>query len=431
MREDDLPAWATALLSHVGKSGMALLRLSADEWIEIANSRRGASRFTVARPHANRQGLRTPTAGLVVADEAESTVIRFGIVESIQAVTTLESRLKFVAANPVVPSSERELLRLVTGRSRQARLRSALRSTDSLLSLPPAVSEYLVETLARNETNWAAMRTVARAVGTKTYAGPADLQADAVANALKVFGVAIDDGAGSLELAGPGRSTSLEHVSISEDAVIEHDAKVIDGFELADADLTGRAIFYNADNEVLEVVTANRRPLERVFGVDLIYVNAVKGNVVMVQYKMLERTNRTGKTDWVYRPDRQFRDEVKRMRAFSAEPRHAGEYRINDEAFYLKFVKRDATLGRAPIIMPMDHFERWEQNPDSRGPRGGFRVSYDALSRSYLRQDAFLGLIRAGYIGAYARVASAFTTLIDAILQDGKAVVAAIQAKRQ
>ena len=178
--------------------------------------------------------------------------------------------------------------------------------------------------------------------------------------------------------------------------------------------------------------TANRRPLEQVFGVDLIYVNAAKRNVVMVQYKMLERMQRAGKTDWVYRPEKQFRDEVKRMRMFAADelPR-VGEYRINDEVFYLKFVKRDAAMGRAPIIMPMDHFERWEQNPASRGPRGGFRLSYDALGGSYLRQESFLGLIRAGYIGAYAEAASAFTTLIDAILQDGKGVVAAIQAARQ
>ena len=36
--------------------------------------------------------------------------------------------------------------------------------------------------------------------------------------------------------------------------MIEHDANVIDGFEVANSDLTGRAIFFNTNNEVLEVI---------------------------------------------------------------------------------------------------------------------------------------------------------------------------------
>jgi len=54
----------------------------------------------------------------------------------------------------------------------------------------------------------------------------------------------------------------------------------------------------------LEVFTANRRELEHCFGVDLIYVNLTKQNVVMLQYKMLEPSSKSDdQTDWVYRPD--------------------------------------------------------------------------------------------------------------------------------
>jgi hypothetical protein len=60
-----------------------------------------------------------------------------------------------------------------------------------------------------------------------------------------------------------------------EDSVIEHDARHLPGFDLVGSDITGRAVF-TKDRERLEIFTANRRPLEHVFGVDLIYLNATR-----------------------------------------------------------------------------------------------------------------------------------------------------------
>ena len=428
----DVPAWLNSLASHVQRSRLAVLRFSDNQWADITNSRRGTATFTVARPHTNLQGLRAPTACLIFGSEGFGTVMHFAVVESVQAVTTLDSRLKVASVKSLSPSSEEEVIHLLSSRHDQGRLRSALNSTDSLVTLPPLLSARLVEGLARNEANWPAMRAVGHGTDSrKVYAGPAELQADAVATALKVFGMSMDNTAYSLDLAGPGES-ALEQIRISEDSVIEHDARFVQGFELAASDLTGKAVFVNDKNEVLEVITANRRPLERVFGVDLIYVNAVMHNVVMIQYKMLEAERRARKTDWIFRPDAQFREEVARMRRFATDQDAGlGEYRINNEVFYLKFVKRDAALGRAPIIIPMDHFEQLEKDPRSKGPRGGFRVSYDSLGGRYLRQESFLGLVRSGYIGAFSGAASAFTSLIDAALRDGKGIVAAIQAERR
>ena len=42
----------------------------------------------------------------------------------------------------------------------------------------------------------------------------------------------------------------------------------------------------------MDVFTANKRPLEELFGVDLIYLNKTRGALVMVQYKMLELERR-------------------------------------------------------------------------------------------------------------------------------------------
>ena len=69
--------------------------------------------------------------------------------------------------------------------------------------------------------------------------------------------------------------------------------------ELTDSDITGRAVFEKG-RERLEVFTANRRPLEKIFGVDLIHLNTTSQNIVMVQYKMLEPDKcKDHDSDWV------------------------------------------------------------------------------------------------------------------------------------
>ena len=165
--------------------------------------------------------------------------------------------------------------------------------------------------------------------------------------ALRVFGLKMDDSPEMLELFRRGE-TALDQLRISEDSVIEHDARFVTGFKLNESDLKGRAIFVK-NNERLEVITANRRPLEELFGVDLIYVNALMGNIVMVQYKMLEREGSKNNIDWIYRPDTQFQKETDRMRQWVVDTHSTSpyEYRLNSEVFYLKFVKRHAELGRA------------------------------------------------------------------------------------
>jgi hypothetical protein len=77
--------------------------------------------------------------------------------------------------------------------------------------------------------------------------------------------------------------------------------------------LTGSAVFTRNDQR-LEIFTVNRRDLEHVFGVDLIYLNASRQNIVMLQYKMLEPLRDDGDTDWIYRPDAKLDDEIRRMR---------------------------------------------------------------------------------------------------------------------
>lgn len=74
-------------------------------------------------------------------------------------------------------------------------------------------------------------------------------------------------------------------------------------------------------------------------GVDLIYINETRGNIVMVQYKMLEENKRQHEADWLFRPDKQLRDEIARMKIPDIEGTLA-DYRLSRNPFFFKFVKR-------------------------------------------------------------------------------------------
>ena len=230
--------------------------------------------------------------------------------------------------------------------------------------------------------------------------------------------------------ATEGRETALDRIWVHEDSVIEHDARSIEGFSLVDSDMTGWALFESGDVR-LEVITANKRPLEEVFGVDLILFNRTHGNIVMVQYKMLEASDETSEADWVYRPNQQLDDELSRMRDFSADLAVAPtDYRLNSDVFYLKFVKRDGSLRKGSVITPVSHFNLLRSDPGARGPRNGFRVSYDSLGGRYLREKPFLSLVSAGYIGGHAATTAQLKPIIDAILAGNTALVACIKSSR-
>ena len=152
--------------------------------------------------------------------------------------------------------------------------------------------------------------------------------------------------------------------------------------------------------------------------------------MVMVQYKMLEPLQGGDNgTDWVYRPDKQFKKQLARMKRFSLEGTpELSEYRINPQAFYLKFVRRDASLGKSPITIPIDHFEALRNDPACTGPRGVFRISFNTLDRRYLRQRTFFDLIRSGYIGTYAETTGELANLIEGTLKKNRGVVVALHS---
>lgn len=428
--------WLQPLRRLAEDKRLVIIRFEEAEWQSLNESRRGVHEFTVARAHGLFQGIGTPAPCLLVGTDVEdeflgdqlaSKGLYLGVVSSRSPITTLETRVKVRRCMRIQPDSEAGLRKLVKAKPFAKNLADRLRSESSVVELSPKLSKYVVERLASIPQNHAGMRAVAESLSSpKRYRNAAALQEDAVRTALHAFGLSPDEQATSVELV-EGRETALARVSIMEDSVVEHDARHVPGYDLIESHLTGRAVF-TRNGQRLDVYTANRRDLEHVFGVDLIYLNATRQNIVMLQYKMLEPSRSDDETDWIYRPDKKLEAEIKRMRKFAAlHPPGPHEYRLNPAVFYLKFVKRDGVIRGGGIITPIDHFEQLRDDPSCRGPKGALRISYDGLDGRYMRQGAFLDLIRSGYIGAHAETTQHLKTLVEAVLANNRAVVAALQ----
>lgn len=416
--------WLKQLAAAVENKPIAVLRFSKEEWQDLSESRGGTHEFTIVRQRALLKKIKPSTVCIFEGGGS----LRLGIVSSSQSVASIQHRIKIKRALQIDPKSERALERLITDKALATVLKARLAQATEVVQLSPNVSVQIVEALASIEVNHGAMRAISSYLSTpRKFHGAASLQQDAVQMALRAFGLTTDDEA--LEVLLTKRDeTGLARINVIEDSVIEHEARSVPGYDLVGSDMTGKAVFERA-GEQLEIYTANRRSLERTFGVDLIYVNLTQQNVVMVQYKMLEVEGRhEDSLDWVYRPDSQLDAEINRMEQFCHQNSPGPlEYRLNASAFYLKFVKRDAKLNTGGIVTPIEHYRIARGDPSCRGHRGGIRISYQGLKGRYLRQSAFFDLIRSGYIGAYANDAKRLKIIIDAILGGNRALVLAIQ----
>ncbi|MYJ94821.1 MAG: hypothetical protein F4053_04290 [Proteobacteria bacterium] len=422
--------WLIHLENVVRQRALVVFQFVGEELHRLRKSPRGLTEFTIARDDDTFAKFRRPTACLVFPGGGDDVKARFGLVGSHTSVSTLESRVKVRLANRIRPSTKAGLLKLIAETPHSDRLRERLESDKLVTMLTSSLSAHVIRELAQIDRNHGTMRSVAESLSlSEHHRTMASLQRDAVQTALRVFDLF---GGAVLEsvVLGEGQETALARVSVVEDAVVEHDARHVPGYDLAESDLTGRAVFTKG-SERLEVYTANRRPLERVFGVDLIYLNATRQNIVMPQYKMLEPRDAGDGEDWIYRPDDQLESEIERMRTFQGQATPgAYEYRLNSQVFYLRFVKRDAGSKSGVFTIPIDHFERLRADPGSRGPRGGFRISIDSLAGRYLRQTAFQELVRSGYIGANAETTKHLKELVRSVVEGDKSVVAAIQSRK-
>lgn len=399
-------------------AGLVVVRVDRATWEALEDTRRHGARFTLNFRHAVARAAKTRSLALIVVGRSR---LRVGIVRSRQAISSLDTRLAFDFVDEIEPSSLAQLLRDVETpllRQTASRLRGA---TEEITPVSSQLGRLMIARLAADDGNAPVLRRIlAWLAGRGRVDNAVAMQHDAVKLAINAFGG--DGEAYELAVRGP---TAIASVRVLEDAAIDHDARWLPGWTMDDSDLTGRARFRKHDGE-LEIYTANGLPLEQLLGVDLIYLNERRGALVMVQYKMLDRNGDLGE-GWRVRIDRQFQGELDRMRQFDRDFDPDGPYRLHQGAFFVKMVKRRSAASAAGIVISLGHLDHMLGQGELRGSRGGLRIDHAELDGHYLRSDAFVELVRSGYIGTRGATTRHLRELIEATLAEGRAVVAAIQ----
>ncbi|MCF4996630.1 hypothetical protein GIW70_13270 [Pseudomonas syringae] len=424
-------------LKALAQRGLSLLRLTENRWMELEACRNHGTKFSLTFPHVISRSGR-PNTLVLIATDGKAPTLRLGLIRSIQTISTLDSRVMFDCVLLIAPQSLDALVAGVTSTTLRGATNKLKSETVEFQPVSEKLGEKLIALIAEVPANAAVFHRILAEVGRpKYYENGHALQVNALDLALKAFGVT--DGAISVAL--PGGHTAIGTVRLQEDAVIEHDARWISGWHLSDSDLTGKAVFTRR-GEQLEVFTANKRPLEELFGVDLIYLNKPRGSLVMVQYKMMEpkssKVHRI-KTDtpdideldakeWTVPINAQFQSEMERMERFDNDLSPEGPYRLNPGAFFFKLVRRHSAIKSAGIMLSLQHLTRLIEDGCTTGPRKGLRISYKALDGHYLRSDPFIELVRSGYIGTRSGTTDHLQALIEAALTGGRSVVAAIQS---
>lgn len=264
-------------------------------------------------------------------------------------------------------------------------------------------------------------------------------QRDAVATALAISGIPRNQLGGEWQpdaiptdvksiFDRTGEARSLE------DALVLRDLEGHSDWSPLTKRLYPAKTFSNGET-VLTVVLANKFPLERQLGVDLIYVNETRRSVVFVQYKMFDGDD----GEKGYRPDRQLKIEICRMDRTAAvlasceRDVSCGGYRLAEEAFYLKFCRRVMTHdgdGLVPgVHLPLTYFKRLLIDPRVKGPKGGVRLTPSNIGR-HLTLTTFKDLFIKGWIGASMPQTSLIVPYLRDAIQGKRSIALAIETKR-
>ncbi len=424
---------AVKIANWVQKKPMILIRFDEAFSDSLLNSQQGFEHLTIVKPHSVFKDFKLPTLCLMEIQEHGATKCYLATVTRKVSVSTFDSRLTLKKLRVLKQASLQEIEDIVPGTRMKRLLHARIPAEGGFSILTSKLSAHLIEALAKDADNQAALdAAISLLPRLRQLSNTNWAQEDAIHSAMAAFGIrgnAIPDQV--VLKRGTSSGLGLIGAHLYEDNVVHADASQLPGFDAISSDVTGRAIFQKRD-ERLVIYTANKLPLEKMLGVDLIYINETRGNIVMVQYKMLEEDRQeSGNYDWLFRPDKQLRDEIARMQIPVFKGVLSG-YRLSRNPFFFKFVKRKIVDdSHQSFLVSLDHLNQILAAPENKGPKGGVCLSYEALEGTYLRETDMLGLIRSGYIGTHRAETDALATIINEAAKGNKAVVLAWQQKVQ
>lgn len=358
--------------------------------------------------------ITSKTICLVEFNNGESRICALGWIEKTGAFTTYKQKVWIKLFGNISFKSLNEIAACIT----DAKLKNLfLKTIENGTLLTPKVSQAILEVLSVNDG--AFLRKALAETDVNIVTEIQFEQDDALDFALKAFGIPFK------------KKDNYIVEKLNEDLVISNDAHQIDGYFKTYQSDFGKTVFAKDSIDYLSVYMANKQLLEQMLGIDLIYVNEVCGNMVMVQYKMLQPQKVKYGYDWVFYPDKQTEKEIDRMKLPQTSDIHK-DYRLNSNPFYFRFVKRNPRLvsdGVRTFNITVDHYNRIINSTKGQGQKGGIRISYESLNATYLRETEFIALIHSGYIGTYSVDTKYLQTIIEQVIKGNRSLVVAWQHK--
>ena len=274
----------------------------------------------------------------------------------------------------------------------------------------------------------------------------AAVEKDALGICLDIFGIdrpqvfnswrAQDRSLGTSFLSGLADYTSYE------DDVISHDLHNVPGWNTVSETISGIVEFENNDGEKLTVINANRKPLEKAMGIDLIYFHRKYEAFTMVQYKMMDqKVNDIGAQ--YYNPNNSsHQEEHERMsKLFNLinqdEPsQELSDYRLTDCPIFFKVcrklqLKSDDTSIAAGAYIPLTQWNILLRDPSFTGPKGGIQIGFHTLNKRYIGTQTFVDLIQRGFFGTQRISSLKIGAFVEDAINKGHSVMYAIEDKKQ
>ena len=187
----------------------------------------------------------------------------------------------------------------------------------------------------------------------------------------------------------------------------------------------------------LLVFNVNKKPLEVVLGVDLIYWDLDRNSFTMLQYKRLERKrlkdgNQSG---WRYVRKKDITEQLGLMQNYRLRGTEASEsknWRMTSP-YWFKFVRRDAAkyddgeLLRG-MYVPADYLRlACADGSLETGSKGGFQVTYD--NTTYITRDVFAELISRGAIGTAGLQSNDMKRIVENVASVDRNMIIAVKKK--
>ena len=172
----------------VQKKPMILIRFDETFSEFLLNSRQGFEHLTIVKPHSVLQDCKLPTLCLMEIHEQGTPRCYLATANRRNAVSTFDSRLTIKKLRPIKPSSLQEIGANLTNARMKRMFSQRIPAEGDFSNLSPKLSGHLIEMLAADSDNQAALNTALSQLPKLRQAPNANwAQEDAIQTAIRLL----------------------------------------------------------------------------------------------------------------------------------------------------------------------------------------------------------------------------------------------------